>query len=99
MANNDRNSGGGSGGNSGGNNGGNNGGNSGGSNRGFAGMDRDKQREIASEGGRVAHERGNAHEWDSESAREAGRKGGQSRSQNSSGSGNRDSLGEDNRGM
>jgi hypothetical protein len=32
--------------------------------RGFAGMDAEKQREIASEGGRAAHESGNAHEWD-----------------------------------
>jgi hypothetical protein len=47
--------------------------------RGFAGMDDDKQREIASEGGRAAHESGNAHEFTSEEAREAGSKGGQSR--------------------
>jgi len=45
--------------------------------RGFAGMDPDKQREIASEGGKAAHESGNAHEFTSEEAREAGRKGGQ----------------------
>ncbi|AFD26943.1 KGG domain-containing protein [Deinococcus gobiensis] len=45
--------------------------------RGFAGMDPDKQREIASEGGRAAHESGNAHEFSSEEAREAGRKGGE----------------------
>jgi uncharacterized protein len=44
--------------------------------RGFASMDRSKQREIASKGGRVAHEKGAAHEWTSEEAREAGRKGG-----------------------
>jgi len=56
------------------------GGNQGGggsSNRGFASMDPDKQREIASEGGKAAHESGNAHEFTSEEAREAGRKGGQ----------------------
>ena len=47
------------------------------SNRGFASMDPDKQREIASKGGRAAHESGNAHEFSSEEAREAGRKGGQ----------------------
>ncbi|MEO7098918.1 MAG: KGG domain-containing protein [Luteolibacter sp.] len=47
---------------------------SGGSERGFAAMDENKQREIASEGGRAAHESGNAHEFDSEEAREAGRK-------------------------
>jgi uncharacterized protein len=45
-------------------------------NRGFASMDRVKQREIASKGGKAAHERGTAHEWSSEEAREAGRKGG-----------------------
>jgi general stress protein YciG len=45
--------------------------------RGFASMDKDQQREIASEGGRAAHEKGVAHEWDSEEAAEAGRKGGQ----------------------
>jgi general stress protein YciG len=44
--------------------------------RGFASMDRDKQREIASKGGRAAHQKGRAHEWTSEEAREAGRKGG-----------------------
>jgi general stress protein YciG len=44
--------------------------------RGFASMDENKQREIASEGGRAAHESGNAHEFSSEEAREAGRKGG-----------------------
>jgi len=46
--------------------------------RGFAGMDESKQREIASEGGRAAHESGRAHEFSSEEAREAGRKGGES---------------------
>ena len=44
--------------------------------RGFASMDRTKQREIASKGGKAAHEKGTAHEWKSEEAREAGRKGG-----------------------
>jgi general stress protein YciG len=44
--------------------------------RGFASMDRSKQREIASKGGRAAHEKGTAHEWTREEAREAGRKGG-----------------------
>jgi uncharacterized protein len=44
--------------------------------RGFASMDPTKQREIASKGGRAAHVRGTAHEWNSEEAREAGRKGG-----------------------
>ncbi|MBV6791449.1 KGG domain-containing protein [Xanthomonas euvesicatoria] len=47
------------------------------SNRSFASMDEDKQREIASKGGKAAHESGNAHEFTSEEAREAGKKGGQ----------------------
>ena len=66
------------------------------SNRGFASMDPAKQRAIAAEGGRAAHAQGVAHEFDSEEARAAGRKGGQARSNrsamaamgNSSGSGN-----------
>jgi len=45
--------------------------------RGFASMASDKQREIASKGGRAAHLKGTAHEWTSEEARAAGRKGGQ----------------------
>ncbi len=45
--------------------------------RGFAGMDPERQREIASEGGKAAHEKGTAHEFTSEEAREAGRKGGE----------------------
>ena len=44
--------------------------------RGFASMDRAKQREIASKGGKAAHQKGTAHEWTAEEAREAGRKGG-----------------------
>ena len=44
--------------------------------RGFASMDRGKQREIASKGGRAAHAKGTAHEWTSEEARAAGRRGG-----------------------
>ncbi|MEI6945657.1 KGG domain-containing protein [Paraflavisolibacter sp. H34] len=48
------------------------------SNRGFASMDPQRQREIAREGGRAAHKQGVAHEWTSEEARNAGRKGGQS---------------------
>ena len=50
--------------------------------RGFAAMDEERQREIASKGGRTAHERGTAHEFTSEEARAAGRKGGQSISRN-----------------
>ncbi len=44
--------------------------------RGFAAMDKDAQRAIASKGGRAAHARGTAHEFTSEEAAEAGRKGG-----------------------
>ena len=39
-------------------------------------MDRSRQRDIASKGGKAAHQKGTAHEWTSEEAREAGRKGG-----------------------
>jgi hypothetical protein len=39
-------------------------------------MERSKQKEIASKGGKAAHQKGTAHEWTSEEAREAGRKGG-----------------------
>jgi uncharacterized protein len=56
------------------------------SGRGFAGMDPERRREIASMGGRAAHESGNAHEFDSNEAREAGRKGGQSSARNRGGS-------------
>lgn len=45
--------------------------------RGFASMDAARQREIASKGGRAAHEKGTAHEFTPEEARAAGRKGGQ----------------------
>lgn len=41
--------------------------------RGFASMNEDKQREIASKGGKAAHEKGTAHEFTSEEAREAGK--------------------------
>jgi general stress protein YciG len=44
--------------------------------RGFASMSREKQREIASKGGRAAHARGKAHQWTPDEAREAGRRGG-----------------------
>ncbi len=50
-----------------------------GNGRGFASMDPDKQRQIASKGGRAAHSKGTAHEWTSDEAREAGRKGGRAR--------------------
>lgn len=47
------------------------------SKRGFASMDASKQREIASKGGRAAHAKGTAHEFTSDEARIAGRKGGE----------------------
>ena len=71
--------------------------------RGFASMDRNKQREIASKGGKAAHQKGTAHEWTSEEAREAGRKGGmashrrkqqQQGDQSSTGAGNTEGGGE-----
>ena len=46
--------------------------------QGFASMDPGKQRKIASKGGKASHRSGNAHEWDSQEAKEAGRKGGNS---------------------
>jgi uncharacterized protein len=52
------------------------------SNRGFAAMSPERQRQIASEGGRAAHKLGVAHEWNSDEARKAGKKGGQIVSQN-----------------
>ena len=55
------------------------------SKKGFAAMDPERQREIASEGGRTAHMRGTAHEFDSEEARKAGQKGGQSRGKDQDG--------------
>jgi general stress protein YciG len=45
--------------------------------RGFALMDPDRQREIARKGGKAAHEKGTAHQFTSDEARDAGRKGGQ----------------------
>ena len=46
------------------------------SRRGFASMDPSRQKEIASKGGRAAHEKGTAHEWSSDEARSAGQRGG-----------------------
>jgi general stress protein YciG len=46
-------------------------------NRGFASMNSERQREIARKGGKAAHEKGTAHEFTSEEARAAGRKGGE----------------------
>ncbi|MGK4004571.1 KGG domain-containing protein [Sorangium sp. So ce1036] len=57
-------------------------GQSGESKRGFAAMNAEQQRQIASQGGKAAHEKGTAHEFTSEEARAAGRKGGEVVSQN-----------------
>lgn len=51
------------------------------SKRGFASMDEEKQREIASKGGKAAHEKGTAHEFSSEEAKQGGQKGGEAVSQ------------------
>ena len=48
-----------------------------GTRRGFASMAQERQRQIASKGGKAAHIKGRAHEFTPEQAREAGRKGGQ----------------------
>ncbi len=50
--------------------------------RGFGSMDPEKQREIARQGGRTAHERGTAHEFTAEEAKAAGIKGGVAVSKN-----------------
>jgi len=47
------------------------------SKRGFASMDPANQKEIASKGGKAAHQKGTAHEFTSDEARVAGRKGGE----------------------
>lgn len=52
------------------------------SKRGFASMDEERQREIASEGGRAAHASGHAHQFTSDEARRAGQKGGEAVSAN-----------------
>jgi uncharacterized protein len=53
--------------------------------RGFAVMSPEKQKEIARQGGRAAHQQGVAHQWNSNEAREAGRKGGQARTRQTKG--------------
>jgi uncharacterized protein len=60
--------------------------------RGFASMDPERVREIAREGGIAAHKSGNAHEFTSDEARQAGRKGGS----NSHGGGRKKNRGQDN---
>jgi uncharacterized protein len=52
------------------------------SGRGFAAMDPEEQRDIASRGGKAAHEKGTAHQFNSDEAREAGAKGGKARQGN-----------------
>jgi len=47
--------------------------------RGFASMDKSKQKMIASKGGKAAHQKGTAHTWTSEEARNAGKLGGRAR--------------------
>jgi len=54
------------------------------SKRGLGSVDNEKQKEVASKGGRTAHEKGAAHELDSEEARKAGQKGGKAASNNDS---------------
>ncbi len=54
------------------------------SRRGFASMDPEKRRQIASRGGHAAHIKGTAHEFNSEEARLAGREGGKARAKNKS---------------
>ena len=44
--------------------------------RGFALLDSTSLREIASKGGKAAHEKGTAHQFTAEEARAAGKKGG-----------------------
>jgi uncharacterized protein len=57
--------------------------------RGFAAMSPEKQREIASLGGKAAHAMGTAHEFSSEEAREAGRLGGEAAQRNAAARGGR----------
>ncbi|CAN5229879.1 hypothetical protein BH10CYA1_BH10CYA1_07970 [soil metagenome] len=64
------------------------------SNRGFASMNKDEQRQIASMGGKAAHARGTAHEFTSAEAAEAGRKGGQSRGRSRAARGNNEAVAE-----
>lgn len=68
------------------------------SNRGFASMDPQRQREIASEGGRAAHASGNAHEFTSEEARKAGSMSHKNDGNRQSGSGGSSGGGQGNQG-
>jgi general stress protein YciG len=60
--------------------------------RGFAAMDPELQRAIASAGGRAAHEHGTAHEFTPDEARRAGRKGGQASARRRGGGGGDDAI-------
>lgn len=60
--------------------------------RGFAAMSAERQREIASQGGRAAHRQGVAHQWNREEAREAGKKGGQASGRKRSGNPTEDTI-------
>ena len=62
-----------------------------GSNRGFASMNADQQRDIASRGGKAAHEKGTAHKFDTQEGQEAGSKGGKASHGNRQQSDNSDS--------
>jgi general stress protein YciG len=68
------------------------------SNRGFASMDPQKQREIASEGGKAAHASGNAHEFNSEEARRAGSMSHKNDGNNQSGNAGNQQAGNSTRG-
>lgn len=59
------------------NSGGNRGNQNSGSGRGLASADQETRERVSSEGGKASHEKGTGHEWNSEEAKEAGRKGGQ----------------------
>jgi general stress protein YciG len=65
-----------------------------GNKRGFSSMDKQKQKEIASKGGKAAHQKGTAHEFTSEEARVAGRKGGAASRARRAGAGGAPSGGE-----
>ncbi len=47
--------------------------------RGFGSMDKEKQRKIASRGGKAAHKSGKAHKWTKEEASLAGKLGGRAK--------------------
>jgi general stress protein YciG len=67
-------------------------------NRGFASMDPERQRQIASEGGKAAHQKGTAHEFTSEEARRAGSMSHKNDGNNQSGNGGNQQSGNSTRG-